>query len=83
MWVGDRLLSSILIPGARDSDPGAVPMADLTRLLRPASIAVVGGGEWGRNILRNLDRAGYGGDVWPVHPKAAEVGGRRAFRAAD
>ena len=83
MWVGDRLLSSILIPGARDSDPGAVPMADLTRLLRPASIAVVGGGEWGRNILRNLDRAGYGGDVWPVHPKAAEVGGRRAFRAVS
>lgn len=53
-------------------------MEPLDRLLRPRSIAVVGGGAWGANIVRECARIGFGGPVWPVHPARAEVGGLKA-----
>ncbi|MDO5703674.1 MAG: CoA-binding protein, partial [Paracoccus sp. (in: a-proteobacteria)] len=40
----------------------------MDRLLRPASIAVIGGGPWCANVIRELDRIGYAGAVWQVHP---------------
>ena len=58
-------------------------MSDLSKLLRPKSIAVVGGGEWGRNVVANLQKIGFAGDVWPVHPKAAEVEGVRAYASIE
>ena len=58
-------------------------MRDLSRLLRPKSIAIVGGGEWGRNIIRNLQKGGFAGDVWPVHPKLEDVEGVPAFKSVD
>jgi len=48
---------------------------DLGRLLRPRSIAVIGGGAWGRAVVGQCRTMGFAGPVWPVHPKAAEVGG--------
>jgi acyl-CoA synthetase (NDP forming) len=52
---------------------------DLSRLLRPASVAVIGGGAWGRAVVAQLRKLGFPGPVWPVHPTAAEVGGLPAF----
>lgn len=43
-------------------------MADLTRLLRPRSVAVVGGGTWCANVLGELAKIGFDGPVWHVHP---------------
>ena len=40
----------------------------MERLLRPASVAVIGGGAWCANCIRELDRIGYRGAVWQVHP---------------
>ena len=51
---------------------------DLSRLLRPRSVAVIGGGAWGRAVIRGLKQMGYVWDVWPVHPTASEVEGIRA-----
>jgi acetyl-CoA synthetase len=48
---------------------------DLSRLLKPASIAIVGGGVWCRNLLRQLALIGYAGVIWRVHPEAAPVEG--------
>ncbi len=56
--------------------PGASP--SLRRLLRPRSIAVIGGKAAGA-VVAQLDRLGYAGEIWPVHPRAAEVEGRRAY----
>lgn len=41
----------------------------LARLLRPRSVAVVGGGAWVRSVLGQLDKSGFAGPVWHVHPK--------------
>jgi acyl-CoA synthetase (NDP forming) len=56
---------------------------DLSRLLRPRSVAVVGGGAWGRAVVMQLGKLGFPGAVWPVHPSAAEVGGLPAFASLD
>ncbi len=54
--------------------------ADLQRLLRPSSIAVIGGLAAER-VAAQCDRMAFPGDVWPVHPHREEVAGRPAFRA--
>ncbi len=50
---------------------------DLGRLLRPASIAVVGAtdrpGSYAAQALLNLDAIGYAGAVWGVNPRRTEV----------
>ena len=51
----------------------------LDRLLRPASIAVVGGGAWCASVVEQCCKMGFAGDIWPVHPKRAEIGGVPAF----
>ena len=51
---------------------------DLSRLLRPRSVAVMGGG-WAANVVEQCLKMGFAVEVWPVHPSKAEVGGVRAF----
>ncbi|MYF51301.1 MAG: acetate--CoA ligase family protein [Gammaproteobacteria bacterium] len=56
--------------------------ADLKRLLRPNSIAVIGGLAAAR-VVEQCDRMAFSGEVWPVHPQRKEVAGRRAFRTIE
>ncbi len=53
----------------------------LKRLLQPKSIAVFGGRE-AREVVRQCQRMGFGGDIWPVHPTLDEVNGLRCYRSA-
>ncbi|MBI2881772.1 MAG: acetate--CoA ligase family protein [Candidatus Tectomicrobia bacterium] len=53
-------------------------MTDIRALLEPCSIAVVGASEAvgpGRNVLGNLQQAGFEGEIVPVNPKYASVAG--------
>ena len=52
----------------------------LARLLRPRSIAVLGSG-WAENVIAQCHKMGFGGPIWPVHPKRDVVGGLPAYRA--
>ena len=56
---------------------------DLARLLRPASIAVIGGGAWCREIVTQTQRMGFQGQIDIVHPGEAEIGGIRAVRSVS
>ena len=47
---------------------------DLTRLLRPRSIAVMGA-VWAENVIAQCHKMGFSGPVWPVHPTKALIGG--------
>jgi acyl-CoA synthetase (NDP forming) len=49
-------------------------MRDLSRLLRPRSIALVGGA-WAENVAVQLRRSGFGGPVWPVNPVRDDMAG--------
>ncbi len=55
-------------------------LASMRKLLRPASIAVIGAsaevGKIGNSVMRNLIDGGYQGKIYPVNPRAAEILGR-------
>ncbi len=51
-------------------EPGA-----LERLLRPRSIAVVGGGPWCRAVVERCRADGFAGEIHAVHPERPEVAG--------
>ncbi len=57
--------------------------AALARALTPKSIAVIGGGAWCASVIQQARRFGFKGDIWPVHPKAAEVAGEKAYGSIE
>jgi acetyl-CoA synthetase len=63
-----------------DAGVGQRPALDLSRLMRPASIAVVGAtdraGSYAAETLVNLEVVGFPGPVWGVNPRRTEVMGR-------
>jgi acyl-CoA synthetase (NDP forming) len=54
-------------------------MTELGRLLRPGSVAVIGGGTWGANVVAQCRKIGFAGPLWAVHPTKENVGGVRAY----
>lgn len=60
---------------------------DLAGLLAPRSISVVGAsdapGNLGGSAVRLLNKFGYSGEVWPVHPRGQEIAGRKCFTSAS
>ena len=54
-------------------------MADLDRLLRPKSIAVIGGGTWCENVIRACRSFGFDGALWAVHPSKQQIADCPAF----
>ncbi|MYA89171.1 MAG: acetate--CoA ligase family protein [Boseongicola sp. SB0662_bin_57] len=58
-------------------------MGDLQRLFRPRTIAVIGGGAWCTNVIRECRRIGFDGAVWPVHPTRHEIDGLLAYRSVE
>jgi acetyl-CoA synthetase len=52
--------------------------AGLARLLRPRHIAVFGG-RFAAEVIRQSERIGFTGDIWPVNPGRSELGGRQCF----
>ena len=61
--------------------------AALDRLLRPNSVAIVGASEkpgaLGNQVLANLERHGFAGDIHLVNPKRPVIAGRQSFGAVD
>jgi len=52
------------------------------RLLQPHSIAVFGGGV-AEELVRQCDRMGYEGKIWPVHPKKEDILGHTVYRSVE
>ena len=50
----------------------------LERLLRPRSIAVIGGGFFAPNVVKQSLKMGFDGEIWPVHPTKDAIEGVRA-----
>ncbi|WP_353644645.1 acetate--CoA ligase family protein [Mesorhizobium sp. WSM2239] len=55
-------------------------MHKLERMLRPKSIAVIGGGAFGTSVVKQSLKMGFVGDIWPVHPTKDTVEGVKAYR---
>lgn len=63
------------------------PKPDLSRLLTPRSVVIVGAsptpGALGNSVLRNLERHAYAGDIHLINPKRDEIDGRKCLRSID
>ncbi len=57
----------------------------MNRIMRPDSIAVIGAsaedGKIGNSVMRNLITGGYQGNIYPIHPKATEILGHKAYKS--
>ncbi|MCR9139405.1 MAG: acetate--CoA ligase family protein [Alphaproteobacteria bacterium] len=53
------------------------------RLFCPRSIAVIGGGAWCAAVVEQNRKLGFTGDIWPVHPSHATIGGIDAYCDLD
>jgi len=55
----------------------------LERLLRPQTIAVIGGGAWCTAVVQQCKKSGFSGEVLAVHPSRSEVGGVATVPSVD
>jgi acyl-CoA synthetase (NDP forming) len=58
-----------------------VAAKNLSRVLRPKSIAVFGGA-WSTAVLKQCRKMGFDGELWPVHPSKTEIEGLPSYRSA-
>ncbi|MGH6974312.1 MAG: acetate--CoA ligase family protein [Stellaceae bacterium] len=57
----------------------------MNRIMRPKSIAVIGAsaedGKIGNSVMKNLINGGYQGNIYPIHPSATEILGRKVYKS--
>src|SRR6185503_10372856 len=74
--VGDK-------PRARERFSQSEILAAMQRVMNPRSVAVIGAsaedGKIGNSVMKNLINGGYRGAIYPIHPKAHEILGRKVF----
>jgi acetyl coenzyme A synthetase (ADP forming)-like protein len=57
----------------------------MNRIMKPDAVAVIGAsaeeGKIGNSVMKNLINGGYQGRIYPIHPKAEEIMGRKAYKS--
>jgi acyl-CoA synthetase (NDP forming) len=57
----------------------------MNRIMKPDAVAVIGAsaeaGKIGNSVMKNLINGGYQGAIYPIHPSAAEIMGRTAYKS--
>jgi acetyl coenzyme A synthetase (ADP forming)-like protein len=60
-------------------------VTSMNRIMKPDSVAVIGAspeaGKIGNSVMKNLINGGYQGKIYPIHPKADEILGYKAYRS--
>jgi acetyl coenzyme A synthetase (ADP forming)-like protein len=55
----------------------------MNRIMKPNAVAVIGAsnedGKIGNSVMKNLINGGYKGKIFPIHPKADEIVGLKAY----
>jgi acetyl coenzyme A synthetase (ADP forming)-like protein len=57
----------------------------MNRIMKPDAVAVIGAssedGKIGNSVMKNLINGGYQGEIYPIHPSAGEIMGRKAYKS--
>src|SRR3989440_9066456 len=57
----------------------------MNRIMQPKAVAVIGAsaedGKIGNSVMKNLINGGYKGEIYPIHPKASEILGYKAYKS--
>ena len=60
-------------------------VAAMNRIMMPKAVAVIGAsaedGKIGNSVMKNLINGGYKGEIYPIHPKAADILGYKAYKS--
>jgi acetyl coenzyme A synthetase (ADP forming)-like protein len=80
-----RLLVDFAQPPERYRPSQDEILRAMNRIMRPDSVAVIGAspedGKIGNSVMKNLINGGYQGEIYPIHPKATEILGKKAYRS--
>ena len=71
-------------PARYRPDPDLV-VKQMNRIMKPDAVAVIGAsaenGKIGNSVMKNLINGGYQGAIYPIHPSATEILGRKAYKS--
>jgi acetyl coenzyme A synthetase (ADP forming)-like protein len=70
---------------ARYRPSEATVVARMNRIMKPDAVAVIGAsaenGKIGNSVMKNLINGGYQGAIYPIHPSAESILGRKAYKS--
>jgi len=80
-----RIVVDFSVKTPRHRPPEDQVLASMKRIIQPKSVAVIGAsaeeGKIGNSVMKNLINGGYKGDIYPIHPKAGEIMGYKAYKS--
>ncbi|HEX7789769.1 MAG TPA: acetate--CoA ligase family protein [Afipia sp.] len=87
----DAIAADVRIVVDFDHKPKPAPRSNeeivtaMNRIMQPKAVAVIGAsseaGKIGNSVMKNLINGGYKGQIYPIHPKADEVMGIKAYKS--
>jgi acetyl coenzyme A synthetase (ADP forming)-like protein len=69
----------------RDRPSQADIVEKMTRIMKPKALAVIGAsaenGKIGNSVMKNLINGGYRGEIYPIHPSADIIMGKKVYKS--
>jgi acetyl coenzyme A synthetase (ADP forming)-like protein len=60
-------------------------LSAMRRIMQPEAVAVIGAsaedGKIGNSVMKNLINGGYQGTIYPIHPRADEILGKKCYKS--
>jgi acetyl coenzyme A synthetase (ADP forming)-like protein len=80
-----RIVVDFAPPPARYRPSQETIVRQMNRIMKPDAVAVIGAspedGKIGNSVMKNLINGGYQGAIYPIHPKADEIMGKKAYKS--
>ncbi|HEX4676039.1 MAG TPA: acetate--CoA ligase family protein, partial [Steroidobacteraceae bacterium] len=80
-----RVVLNFSPPPARHRPEPDLVVKQMNRIMKPDAVAVIGAsaenGKIGNSVMKNLINGGYQGAIYPIHPSASEILGKKAYKS--
>jgi acetyl coenzyme A synthetase (ADP forming)-like protein len=80
-----RVVLDFKPPVARYRPSQETIVRQMNRIMKPDAVAVIGAsaetGKIGNSVMKNLINGGYQGAIYPIHPNATEIMGKKAYKS--
>jgi acetyl coenzyme A synthetase (ADP forming)-like protein len=80
-----RVVLNFNPPPARFRPDPKLIVEQMNRIMRPDAVAVIGAsaenGKIGNSVMKNLINGGYQGMIYPIHPSAESILGKKAYKS--
>ena len=80
-----RVVLNFNPPPARHRPDQKLIVQQMNRIMRPKAVAVIGAsaetGKIGNSVMKNLINGGFTGEIYPIHPSADSILGKKAYRS--